>query len=117
LLPSRGRQFGSDKATEGVAGELDTIQARRVEPAGQPFAQKRGPHRMAEAWKIHYVHAPSRGQRLEHRGPPPPGSREPVDEHKGLAAAGYPVRDGVTIHLDLVDLHRHLIQSGRCGCG
>jgi hypothetical protein len=40
-----------------------------------------------------------------------------VDEHKGLAAAGYPVRDGVTIHLDLVDLHRHLIQSGRCGCG
>ena len=33
-------QLGSDKATEGVAGELEVVQARRVEPAGQPFAQK-----------------------------------------------------------------------------
>ena len=117
MLPSRSRQFGSDKATEGVAGELELVQARRVEPAVQPFAQKRGPHRMAEAWKIHYVHAPSRGQRPEHRGPPPPGSREPVDEHEWFTAAGYPVPDGVTIDLDLMDLRGHLIQSGRCGFG
>jgi hypothetical protein len=117
LLPARGRQFGSDKATEGVTAELEMIQARRVEPAGQPFAQKRGPHRLAEAWKIDYVHAPSRGQRPEHRGPPTPGSRQPVDEDEWFAAAGYPVPDGVTVDLDLVDLRRHLIQSGRCGHG
>jgi len=117
LLPSRSREFGSDKATEGVAGELEIIQARRVEPAGQPFAQKRGPHRLAEAWKIHYVHAPSRCQRPEHRGPPTPGSREPVDEDEWFAAAGCPVPDRVTVDLDLVDLRRHLIQSGRCGRG
>jgi hypothetical protein len=115
LLPSRTRQFGSDKATEGVAGELEIIQARRVEPAGQPSAQKRGPHRMAEAWKIHQVNAPSRGQLPEHRRPPAPGSRKSVDEDEWFAAAGYPVPDGVTVDLDLVDLRRHLIQSGRCG--
>ena len=117
MLPSRSRQFGSDKATEGVAGELEIIQAGRVEPAGQPSAQKRGLHRMTEAWKTHYVHAPSRSQRPEHRGPPPPGSREPVDEDEWFAAAGYAVPDGVTVDLDLVDLRRHLIQSGRCGRG
>ena len=117
MLPSRSRQFGSDKATEGVAGELEIIQAGRVEPTSQPFAQKRGPHRLAEAWQIHYVHAPSLGQRPEHRRPPPPGSREPMDEDEWFAAAGYPVPDGVTIDLDLVDLRRHLIRSGRCGRG
>jgi hypothetical protein len=117
LLPSRSRQFGSDKATEGVAGELEIIQARRVEPAGQPSAQKRGLHGMAEAWKTHYVHAPSRSQRPEHRGPPPPGSREPVDEHERFSAAAYPVPDRAIVDFDLVDLRCHLIQSGRCGRG
>jgi hypothetical protein len=40
-----------------------------------------------------------------------------VDEHEWFAAAGYPVPDGVTIDLDLMDLRGHLIQSGRCGFG
>jgi hypothetical protein len=70
---------------------------------------------MAEAWKIDYVHAPPSGQLLQHRGPPPPGSREPVNEHERFAAAGYSVPDGTTVDFDLVDLYRHLIQSGRCG--
>jgi hypothetical protein len=117
LLSSRSRQFGGDKATEGVAGELDLVQARRVEPTGEPFAQKCGAHRMAEVWKVHYVHAPPSGQLPEHWGPPPPGSREPMNEHERVSAAGYPVPDRATVDLDLVKLHRHLIQSGRCGRG
>jgi hypothetical protein len=114
LLSARSRQFGGDEATKGVAGELGVVQARRVEPAPEPFAQLCGAHRMAEAWKIDYVHAPLRCQLPEHRGPPPPGSREPVNEHERLAAAGYSVPDGATVDLDLVELHRHLTQSGRC---
>jgi hypothetical protein len=38
-----------------------------------------------------------------------------VDEDEWFAAAGYPVPDRVIIDLDLVDLRRHLIRSGRCG--
>ena len=31
--------------------------------------------------------------------------------------SSYPVSDGVTVDLDLVEVRRHLIQSGRCGRG
>ena len=117
LLEACSRQLGRDKATERVAGELDVAEAHRVEPAAQPFAQLFGPHQVAEAWKIDDVHAPPSGQLPEHRGPPPPGSREPVDEHERFSAAAYPVPDRAIVDFDLVDLRRHLIQSGRCGRG
>jgi hypothetical protein len=120
LLESRSRQLGRDKATERVAGELDVVQAHRVEPAGQPFAQLRGANRVAEAWKIDHVHAPPSGQQPEHGRPPAPGSSEPVNEHERFSAAGYSVPDWPTVDLDVSELDPHLIQSGRCGrrsCG
>jgi hypothetical protein len=72
---------------------------------------------VADAWEIEYVHSPPSGEQPEHRRPPPPGSREPVHEHERFSAAGYSVLDrtAVNLDLDLVELQRHLIQSGRCG--
>jgi hypothetical protein len=67
LLWPRGRQLGSDEAPEGVAGELEAVQAHRVEPAGEPVAELCGSHRMAEAGQIDDVHAPPGGQLAEHR--------------------------------------------------
>ena len=98
-----------------MAGEFDAIQARRVEPPGEPVAHLFGAHRMPQAWKIDDVDAPSSAQLLEHRGPPAPRSCEAVNEHERFAAAGCSVPDGATVDLDLVELYRHLIQSGRCG--
>jgi hypothetical protein len=71
---------------------------------------------MAQAWKIDHVDATPSAKLLEHWGPPPPRSCEPVNEHERVAAAGYSVPDGATVDLDLVELYRHLIQSGRCDC-
>jgi hypothetical protein len=115
LLESRRRELRRDETTERVAGELHAVQAHRVEPAGEPFAQLFGAHKVAEAWEIEYVHVPPSGEQPEHRRPPPPGSREPVNEHERFSDSGYSVPDRTTVDLDLVKLQRHLIQSGRCG--
>jgi hypothetical protein len=117
LLESRSRELGRDETTERVAGELHAVQAHCVQPAGQPFAQLFGAHQVAEAREVEYVHAPASGEQPEHRRPPPPGSREPVNEHEWFSASGYSVPDRTTVDLDLglVELQRHLIQSGRCG--
>jgi len=117
LLRSPSRELGGDKATERVADDLDVIQARRVEPAGQPIAQLCGAHRRAEPRKIDDVHAPVSCQAPEHRGPPPPGSREAVDQHERLSAPRHAVTDSPPVDLDLLELNRHLTRSGRCGWG
>jgi hypothetical protein len=38
-----------------------------------------------------------------------------MNEHERFAAAAYSAPNGATVDLDLVELYRDLIQSGRCG--
>jgi hypothetical protein len=97
-----------------MPGELEPVEGDSVEPAGEPFAQLRGPHRIVEAREVDDVDAPPSGQQLEHRRPPSPRPGEPVDEHERLSGAGNSVAHGQAVDLDFVDLGRHLTQSGRC---
>jgi len=98
------RELGRDQATERVPGDVDTLQADRVEPPHEPPAQVGRPD-MAQPPEIDDVNLTARAERLDHRRPPAPRAGEPVHEHERLAAPGDAVRKGPAVDADLSSLN------------
>src|SRR2546430_1920567 len=101
-----GTRRSRSPQTRSVGARMVESSCRKSRPETKAIPQ---------AWKTDDVDGPSSAQMLEHGGPPAPRSCEAVNEHERFAAAGCSVPDGATVDLDLVELYRHLIQSGRCG--
>jgi hypothetical protein len=114
------RELRRHEPAERVAGEIDLLQPRGVEPAAEPRAQLLGPQRGSETGQIDDVHTAPGGQSPQQRRPPPPRSGQAVDEHERLAAPSDPVSNRSAADLDLALLYLsftnvvHLIRSGRC---
>ena len=79
-LGLRRRRLGRDQPTERMADQIGTLEPGGLEPAREPRCQLFGGQSTPELRQLGDVHPVTLRQRLEHRPPPAPRTREPVDE-------------------------------------
>jgi hypothetical protein len=99
-------EFRCDEPAQRVAGEINTLETGRIEPAFQPRTEICSSESPAEPGQIDDVNAVPLRERREQRRPPLPGTGEAVDKHEWLARSRHPVPGRATVDLQVRDQDR-----------
>jgi hypothetical protein len=100
-----GCELRRHEPAQRMTHQVDALQPRRLQPAGEPAGEGGGVEPPSQPRKVDEVEAVSVRQRLTHRRPPAPGTGETVHEHDRRPFADEPVADLSPVDLELPELH------------
>lgn len=104
----RERQLGGHQPAEGMADEVDRVEAGGVQQAPEPRRQLAGTH-AAEPRQLDEVEPKPPGQRLDEPAPPAPGAGQAVDDDDVRAGPRHADVSRPPAELDLLDLHAPIL--------